>query len=92
MNRDVEIRTAMSEKIKEQKMRESRLYETKLRHESDMENSNKELSGKLDQINHRVLIKIIFQRLQKRKKKIIRISYLITKHDQSKERTNMKMS
>ncbi len=54
MTREIEIRTVMSEKINKQKTRESRLNETRYRHESEMENSHKELTEKLDQINQRV--------------------------------------
>ena len=50
----MEIKASMSEKITKHKMRETKLNETKMRYENEVETIKKELSERLEKINERV--------------------------------------
>jgi hypothetical protein len=54
--REMLMRTSMGEKMTKQKMRESKLIETKVRYEKEIEDFKTKLTGKLEKIDERVYI------------------------------------
>jgi hypothetical protein len=52
--KEMEIKASMSEKITKQKIRETKLNETKMRYEGEIESFKKDLSERLEKINERV--------------------------------------
>jgi hypothetical protein len=55
MEKEIEMKATMSEKLHKQKIRESKLIETKMRYETEVEHFKGELSERLEKINERVI-------------------------------------
>lgn len=84
MEKEIELKSIMNEKLNQRKLRENKLIETRTRYETEVDHLKNELTERLEKINERVIVIILTYVMFKQigRKKAENYKNLVVKYEQ----------